>query len=124
MEFYAVVTRKLVTPLSEAAAQAMVEEMARLPVVPADAQLVVSAILGQPRMAHFALGRLDRPRRGGLRLRALLSEDLANGAVYGSVRVDNPFLVRPRAPRLRHGSRRDLSRCLVTGRRSVREILW
>ena len=92
MEFYAVVTRKLVTPLSEAAAQAMVEEMARLPVVPADAQLVVSAISGSREWRISLWDALIVRAAEVSGCGRLLSEDLANGAVYGSVRVDNPFL--------------------------------
>jgi predicted nucleic acid-binding protein len=92
MEFYVVVTRKLVTPLSEAAAQAMVEEMARLPVVPADAQLVVSAISGSREWRISLWDALIVRAAEVSGCGRLLSEDLANGAVYGSVRVDNPFL--------------------------------
>ena len=92
MEFYVVVTRKLVTPLSDAAAQAMVEEMARLPVVPADAQLVVSAISGSREWRISLWDALIVRAAEVSGCGRLLSEDLANGAVYGSVRVDNPFL--------------------------------
>ena len=92
MEFYVVVTRKLGAPLLEDAAQAMVNEMARLPVVPADAQLVVSAISGS-REWHISLWDALIVRAAEISgCGRILSEDLANGAVYGSVRVENPFL--------------------------------
>jgi predicted nucleic acid-binding protein len=70
----------------------MVEEMARLPVVPADAQLVVSAISGSREWRISLWDALIVRAAEVSGCGRLLSEDLANGAVYGSVRVDNPFL--------------------------------
>jgi predicted nucleic acid-binding protein len=93
MEFYVVVTRKLRTPLSEDAAQAMVDEMARLPVVPADAQLVVSAISGSREWRISLWDALIVRAAEVSGCGRVLSEDLANGAVYGSVRVENPFFL-------------------------------
>jgi predicted nucleic acid-binding protein len=92
IEFYVVVTRKLAKPLSEDEAQAMVDEIARLPVAPADLDLVTTAMAGS---REWRISLWD-----ALIIRAaeisgcdrILSEDLAHGAVYGSVRVENPFL--------------------------------
>jgi predicted nucleic acid-binding protein len=92
MEFYVVVTRKLRTPLSEDAAQAMVDEMARLPVVPTDAQLVVSAMSGSREWRISLWDALIVRAAEVSGCGRILSEDLAGGAVYGSVRVENPFL--------------------------------
>jgi predicted nucleic acid-binding protein len=91
IEFYVVVTRKLAIPVSGESAQAMVDQMARLPVVPADSQLVVAAMAGS---REWGISLWD-----ALIIRAaevsgcdrVLSEDLAHGSVYGSVRVENPF---------------------------------
>ena len=92
IEFYVVVTRKLAAPLPGDAAQAMVDEMARLPVVPADSDLVIAAMAGS---REWRISPWD-----ALIVRAaqisgcgrILSEDLTHGAVYGSVRIENPFL--------------------------------
>jgi predicted nucleic acid-binding protein len=91
IEFYVVVTRKLSTPLSDDAAHEMVEEMARLPVVPADAQLVLSAMAGSHewRISLWDALIVRAAEVSGCGL--VLSEDLTHGAAYGSVRVENPF---------------------------------
>ena len=92
IEFYAVVTRKLTVPLPGDAAQAMVDEMARLPVVPADAQFVTSAMAGSRewRISLWDALIVRAAEVSGCAL--ILSEDLTHGAVYGSVRIENPFL--------------------------------
>jgi predicted nucleic acid-binding protein len=93
IEFYVVVTRKLTVPLEEAVAQAMVDDLARLPVIAADAQLVVAAIA---RSREWRISLWDALIVHAAEVSGcgrLLSEDLAHGAVYGSVQVENPFLV-------------------------------
>ena len=92
IEFYVVVTRKLPTPVSGEAAQAMVDEMARLPVVAADSQLVVAAMAGS-REWGISLRDAQIVRAAEVSgCNLVLSEDLTHGRVYGSVRVENPFL--------------------------------
>jgi predicted nucleic acid-binding protein len=95
-EFYAVVTRKLATPLPAEDAEAMVRQLSALPVVAIDASLVASAIVGS---REWRISIWD-----ALILRAaevsgcgrVLSEDLADGGTYGSVVVENPFArIRP-----------------------------
>lgn len=66
-EFYVAVTRRLAVPLGEADAEAAVELLAKLPLVPTDVELVRSGI---------SVSRNER---------------LAAGATYRSVRVENPF---------------------------------
>jgi predicted nucleic acid-binding protein len=90
-EFYVVVTRKLTAPVSEEAAQAMVAEMARLPVVATDTQLVTEAIAGSRewRISLWDALIVRAAETAGCGL--ILSEDLADGATYGSVRIENPF---------------------------------
>lgn len=90
-EFYVVVTRKLAQPMSEADAAAAVDQLAKLPIVMTDAELVRSgiAISRESRLslwdgliaAAAAAGGCDR----------LLSEDLADGMTIRSVRIENPF---------------------------------
>jgi predicted nucleic acid-binding protein len=90
-EFYAVVTRKLDTPLAPTAARALATQMATLAVVSVDAPLVLSAIEAG---AAWGISVWD-----ALIVRAaeisgcaiLLTEDLADGGTYGSVRVVNPL---------------------------------
>jgi predicted nucleic acid-binding protein len=92
IEFYVVVTRKLAAPVSGEAAQAMVDEIARLPVVPADSQLVVAAMAGS---REWGISLSDALIVRGAEVSGCdldLSEDLTHGGVYGSVRVENPFL--------------------------------
>jgi predicted nucleic acid-binding protein len=94
MEFYAVATRKLAVPLPAEAAQAMVDEMARLPVVPSDAELVISAMAGSREWRISVWDALIVRAAEVSGCDRMLSEDFADGAVYGSVRVENPFAVR------------------------------
>jgi predicted nucleic acid-binding protein len=90
-ELYSVVTRKLAQPLSEDEAAALVDQIARLPVVPTDAQLVVEAISGSRVWGISIWDALIVTAANSAGCRRILTEDLANGAVYGFVRVENPF---------------------------------
>jgi predicted nucleic acid-binding protein len=92
IEFYVVVTRKLANPLAGEAAQAMVDQMARLPVVPTDSQLVLAAIAGSREWGISLWDALIIRAAEVSGCHLVLSEDLANGGIYGSVRVENPFL--------------------------------
>lgn len=90
-EFYWVTTRRLRRPLDEADAAEVVAGLAELTVVGADSHLVLSAL------------SLARERRltswDALIVRAaqvagcdrLLTEDLQANAVFGQVRIVNPF---------------------------------
>ncbi len=90
-EFFNAVTRKLERPVAPDAAAAAVRALARLTVVPADAELVVAAIdvhrrhqisLWDALIVQAALtGDCDR----------LLSEDLPPGFRIGRIEVENPF---------------------------------
>lgn len=90
-EFYAVVTRKLDQPVPEAVASAVVDQLSLLPTVSCDAALVKAAV----RRSHSAqLSYWDAlivaaATAGGCE--RLLSEDLNDGQLIGSVRVENPF---------------------------------
>jgi predicted nucleic acid-binding protein len=90
-EFYVVVTRKLAAPLSEAEAGEAVRRLAALPVVAADAELVLAAIaLSRKAMLSFwdaqivaaaAVAGCER----------VLTEDLSHGTEVAGVRVESPF---------------------------------
>jgi predicted nucleic acid-binding protein len=92
-EFYAVVTRKLAVPLSAEDAEAMVRQLAALPVVAIDSSLVVSAITGSREWQISIWDALILRAAEAAGCRRVLSEDLAAGATYGSVVVENPFSV-------------------------------
>jgi predicted nucleic acid-binding protein len=91
-EFYVVVTRKLAEPLPETDAADAVRALARLPIVVADGELVMTAVaLSRQTQISFwdaqiiaaaAVAGCDR----------VLTEDLSHGAELASVRVENPFL--------------------------------
>ncbi len=90
-EFYVVVTRKLKRPLAETVAGQAVDWFSLLQVVALDPTLVKAAIQTSRSsqisywdaliVASAAAGRCER----------LLTEDLNDGQVIGSVRVENPF---------------------------------
>jgi predicted nucleic acid-binding protein len=90
-EFYAVVTRKLAEPVTPDRARALAGQMASLAVVSVDASLVLSAIEAG---AAWGISIWDAliirsAERAGCEI--LLSEDLADGATYGTTRVLNPL---------------------------------
>jgi predicted nucleic acid-binding protein len=90
-EFYVTVTGKLRDAVSGPDGRAMVERMKQLPVVPIDAQLVGDAI---DRTQHWQISYWDAlilVAAESAGCRSMLSEDLAHGATYGSVLVENPF---------------------------------
>jgi predicted nucleic acid-binding protein len=95
-EFYVTVTRKLARPVADDAAERMVDRMAQLPVVSIDADGVQAAIAGSRswRLSYWdALIVVAAQSAGCSRL---LTEDLAGGSTYGSVRVENPFVEKRR----------------------------
>jgi len=90
-EFYAVVTRKLAVPVSSDDAEAMVRQLSDLPVVAIDSSLVVSAIAESRAWQVSIWDALILRAAEVAGCRRVLSEDLADGATYGSVVVENPF---------------------------------
>ena len=99
-EFYVTVTRKFERAIEHDVADRMVERIARLPVVPIDAERVRAAIDGARtwRISYWDALILASARAAGCT--RLLSEDLADGETYGGVRVENPFVDRPRIAEL------------------------
>ncbi len=90
-EFYAVVTRKLAVPVPMDDAEAMVRQLAALPVVAIDASLVVSAIAASREWQLSIWDALILRAAETAGCQRVLSEDLADGTTYGSVVVENPF---------------------------------
>ena len=90
-EFYAVVTRKLAQPLAPDAARALASQIAALAVVSVDASLVLSAIDASVAWGISIWDALIVRAAEIAGCAVVLSEDLGDGATYGSVRVVNPL---------------------------------
>jgi len=91
-EFYWVATRRLARPLTEAEAAEVVRALAELTVIGADLDLVNSGIaLARERQVALWDALIVRAAQAAGCDR-LLSEDLQDGAVFGNVRVENPFV--------------------------------
>jgi predicted nucleic acid-binding protein len=90
-EFFVTVTRKLTPPVPRDRAVRIVDRMSQLPVIPLDARLVSAAIAGSREwgISYWDALIVAAAEAGGCD--RILTEDLADGATYGSVRVENPF---------------------------------
>lgn len=90
-EFYNAATRKLKPPLPGELALAAVERLTRYHCVPVDAELVLRAIREGQRwhLSHWDALMVAAARQAGCD--RVLTEDLSDGAVYGGLRVENPF---------------------------------
>lgn len=90
-EFYVTVTRKLAKPVGRDDARRMVDELRHLRCVAVDAGHVAEAIDGSQSwgIAYWDALVIAAARSAGCRV--VLTEDLADGATYGDVRVENPF---------------------------------
>jgi predicted nucleic acid-binding protein len=91
-EFYVTVTRKLARPVADDIAARMVDRMAQLPVVSIDADGVQAAIAGSRSWQLSYWDALIVVAAQSAGCSRLLTEDLADGSTYGSVRIDNPFV--------------------------------
>ena len=90
-EFYVSVTRKLASPLSLEAAFQAVQDLAAFPIVPIDVSLILLAIQrsGQAKMSFWDALILEAALTAGATV--LYSEDFQDGAVFGGLRIANPF---------------------------------
>lgn len=90
-EFFVTVTRKLSRALSLDQATELVDRMSRLPVVPVDTGLVAAAVRGSRewRISYWDALIIAAAEVGGCA--RVLSEDLAHGETYGTVRIADPF---------------------------------
>jgi predicted nucleic acid-binding protein len=93
-EFYVNATRKLARPVSPEIASRMVEQMSRIDVVAIDAGRVRAAIDSARAwgISYWDALIVVAAQAGGCT--RLLTEDLSDGATYGTVRVENPFRTR------------------------------
>ena len=92
-EFFVVVTRKLSVPLSHEDAGRAVRDLAVLPVVEVDAQMILATIA---RIRRYRLSFWDglivqAALQGGATV--LYTEDLAHGQVIESLTIENPFRI-------------------------------
>jgi predicted nucleic acid-binding protein len=90
-EFYAVVTRKLETPLPEDAAEKAVRSLACLHVAVLDASSILAAIETSRQAGIGICDALIVQAAGESGCARLLSEDLQDGRDFGGVVVENPF---------------------------------
>ena len=90
-EFYVVVTRRLATPMSEEHAAAAVDELASLPTVVIDAELVRDgiAIRREAKLSFWDGLVVAAARAAGCD--TLMTEDLATRSTIAGVRIENPF---------------------------------
>jgi predicted nucleic acid-binding protein len=90
-EFYVVATRRLAQPVAEDVAAAAVDLLGWLPTVTIDHALVRDAIeLSRSSQVSYWDGLiLAAAAKGGCP--RLLTEDLNDGQVFGSVQIENPF---------------------------------
>ena len=90
-EFYVVVTRKLAKPLAPDDARSAVEQLLRLPVLPIDGDLTRAAVATSEtaQLSYWDALIVEAAAVSGCDL--LLTEDLSDGAVIRSVRIQNPF---------------------------------
>lgn len=91
-EFYDVSTRKGGRPLTPDEAFAWIEEFLQLPVVPVDPALVQAGIRNSVRFRISYWDGAIIAAAETLGAQILYTEDLNHGQIYGSVRVENPFL--------------------------------
>lgn len=90
-EFYVSVTRKLATPLDTEAAFQAVQDLAAFPVVQIDPPLILLAIQRsrKAKVSFWDALILEAALAAGATL--LYSEDFQDGAVFGGLRIANPF---------------------------------
>jgi predicted nucleic acid-binding protein len=90
-EFYTVATRQLSRPLDPTEVASMLDQLDGLPVVAIDASLVRAAIIGSREWGISYWDALIVRAAEVAGCERVLTEDLTDGAVYGTVRVENPF---------------------------------
>lgn len=90
-EFYVSVTRKLGTPLDPEAAFQAVQDLAAFPVVQIDPPLILLAIQRsrKAKVSFWDALILEAALAAGATV--LYSEDFQDGAVFGGLRIANPF---------------------------------
>lgn len=90
-EFFVVVTRKIQNPLSPDDARKIVNLFSICPVVEIDVSLVKRAVDLHIRYSISYWDALIVAAAARAKCSRILTEDLANGALYDDVLIDNPF---------------------------------
>jgi len=91
-EFYVTVTGKLAVPLDPKTAEDVVRNLAVLPLVQIDAEIILAAI-GRSHLLRFSFWDsliVEAAVAGGAD--RLLSEDLQHGQVIDGLKIENPFI--------------------------------
>ena len=90
-EFYVSVTRKLSTPLDPEAAFQAVQDLAAFPIVQIDPPLILLSIQRsrKAKVSFWDALILEAALAAGATL--LYSEDFQDGALFGGLRIANPF---------------------------------
>ena len=90
-EFYVSVTRKLAIPLNPETALRAVQDLATFPIVQVDTALILLAIQRsrQTKISFWDSLILEAALVAGATL--LYSEDFQDGAIFGKLRIANPF---------------------------------
>jgi predicted nucleic acid-binding protein len=91
-EFYVTVTRKLKRPLPAPDAEAAVQELAQLSIVQIDLAMVLSAVADCQTHQLSLWDTLILRAAVTASCDRVLTEDLQHGFLFGSLRVENPFL--------------------------------
>lgn len=96
-EFATIVMRKAKPPLPANMVHDWIERLSLRPVVPLDADLVIQALLigERHKLPPYQAGIVAAA--GVLGATVIYSCDLENGAAYGPVRAQDPFLDKPRS---------------------------
>ena len=90
-EFYVCVTRKLATPLDLEEAFQAVQDLTAFPVVQIDPSLILLAIQRSRKAKVSFWDALILEAALGAGVTLLYSEDFQDGAVFGGLRIANPF---------------------------------
>lgn len=90
-EFYVTITRKLKPAITPDIAASMVHNLTRLPCISVDSQLIRFALRAGQRwkLSHWDSLVVEAARQAGCT--RVLTEDLANGANYDGLIIENPF---------------------------------
>ena len=96
-EFYATITGKLKNAVSASDASAFIQRMKGLPVIPVDVSMVDAAIAGTGVWGLSYWDSLIVAAASAAGCTVVISEDMAHGGTYGSVRIENPFAAAPGA---------------------------
>lgn len=93
-EFYVTVTEKMAVPLDPETAGRALSDLARLPVVPVDPEMVrgAASLSRMESISFWDALAVEAALAGGAD--RLFTEELRDGRAFGKLRVTNPFTAR------------------------------